>query len=397
MRLTLACLLLAAGLGCGRARDAREQSGRSGASGALAVAKGPFERRLLLSGEIDAVASAELKVPRIPMGRVTVRWLAGDGVPVKPGDKLAELDNANFVAQVRERTLSVSQSETELKRQQWQNELDESDRALEVERKRAALRRAEIDADLPEGILPKRDYLEKQMAVRKARADLERAEETLATQRRTAALDLQQKRISLEKVRRELLLAQQMIDALTLRAPADGTIIVGEHWEGRKLQVADELPVGHTIVRMPDLKQIRVKAALSDVDDGRVAAGMPAEIVLDAYPDRVLKGQVLEIAAVAREATERSLRRVFQVSVGIDGTEDATPRPGMSARVEVIAHRESAALLVPRETLELGEGTPAVRLADGSRRPVTLGPCNASACVVMSGVQAGEPLKRSAP
>jgi multidrug resistance efflux pump len=55
--------------------------------------------------------------------------------------------------------------------------------------------------------------------------------------------------------------------------------------------------VGHTVARLPDLQQIRVKAWLSDVDDGRVEADMPAEVYLDAYPDRVLKGKVLEIAS----------------------------------------------------------------------------------------------------
>jgi multidrug resistance efflux pump len=330
------------------------------------------------------------------MGRVTIRWLASDGATVQAGDKLAELDNANFVAQVRERALTVSQSETELKRQQWQNELDEGDRRLEVERKRTALRRAEIDADVPAGILPKRDFLEKQMVVRKARADLDKAEDTLTSQRRTAALDLELKRIALEKVRRELQLAQQMIDALTLRAPAAGTVIVGDHWEGRKLQVADEIPVGHCVARMPDLKQIRVKAWLSDVDDGRVAAEMPTEIVLDAYPDRVLKGKILEIGAVAREASEKSLRRVFQVSVAMDASDDARPRPGMSARVEVIADARDG-VLVPRQALVLEGAGATVQLAGGARQPITVVSCNAEVCVAMSGIEAGAQLRKAAP
>src|SRR3954469_12198923 len=165
------CLLIAA-LGCGQARG-RAPSEPGGKPGELAARRGAFERRVLLTGEIDAVSASELRVPRIPMGRVTVRWLIDDGSAVKAGDKLAELDNANFVAQVRERSLTVSQSETELKRQQWQNELDAGDRQLEVDRKRTALRRAELDADVPAGILPQRDFLLKQMAVRKARADLD--------------------------------------------------------------------------------------------------------------------------------------------------------------------------------------------------------------------------------
>jgi multidrug resistance efflux pump len=291
---------------------------------------------------------------------------------------------------VKERSLTVSTAEVELRRQEWQNELDQTDRVLEVERKRSVLRRAEIDADVPEGILPKRDYLEKQLALRRARADLEKAEEARDSQKRTAELDLGVRKLALEKVRRELQLAEQMIEALTLRAPTAGTVLIGDHWEGRKLQVADEVPVGHTLVRIPDMGQIRVKAWLSDVDDGRVAADMPAEIVLDAYPDRVLRGKIVEIAPVAREVAERSLRRVFQVSVAIDHPEGADLRPGMSARVEVnrraAAGRALGATRGPRARC----GWRGVRLAaDGGRRVVTLGPCNAEACVAMSGVEAG--------
>ena len=263
-----------------------------------------------------------------------------------------------------------------------------------MDRKKTALRRAEIDADVPPGILPQRDFLLKQMAVRKARAELDKAEDTRTSQLRTAALDLSLKRIALEKVRRELDLARQMIDDLTLKAPAAGTVIIGDHWEGRKLQVADEIPIGFNVVRLPDLQQIRVKAWLSDVDDGKVAADMPAEIVLDAYPDQVLKARILELAAVAREASERSLRRVFQVSLAVESAEAAHLRPGMSARVEVVADRRPTAVLVPREALALGEGPAAVTLASGARHAVTVGPCNAQACVT-TGVAAGARLRRA--
>jgi multidrug resistance efflux pump len=400
LRLFLILAVSAVALGpsaCRRSATSRTAEGRARGD-ALRARRGPFERRLLLTGEVDAVSAAELKVPRIAAGRVTIRWLEADGTPVKAGAKVAELDNANFVAQVKERTLTVAQAEGELKRQEWQNQLDGTDRALDVQRKRAVMERARVDADVPEGILPKRDYLEKQLVLKRAQADLERAEETLSSQKRTAELDLSLKKIALEKVRRELTLAEEMIDALTLRAPVEGTVLVGDHWEGRKLQVTDEVPVGHTLIRLPDLRQIRVKAWLSDVDDGRIEANMPAEIVVDAYPDRVLAGRVLDIAPVAREASDRSLRRVFQVNVAIDrppgGDGEAELRPGMSARVEVIADRRPDAVLIPRAALDLSGSTPAVRLASGARGAVVLGPCQAESCVVVSGVEPGMALGR---
>jgi HlyD family secretion protein len=412
-RLVRFLLLLACGasaIGCARARAPAEAARREGApapapaAGAseLAARRAPFERRLLISGEIDAVSAADLKVPRVSAGRSVIRWLEVDGTAVKAGQKVAELDNANFVTQVKERSLAASQAEIDLKRQEWQNGLDGTDRLLQVERMRAIVRRAEVDADVPEGILPKRDFLEKQLALRKAQADLERAQEAHRTQQRTAALDLQMKRVALERIQREVQAAQEMIDALTMTAPADGTIIIGDHFEGRKLQVGDDVQVGHTLVRMPDLKQIRIKGWLSDVDDGKIAVEMPAEIVLDAFPDRSMTGKVLEIAPMAREASERSLRRVFQVSLALDLPGDAREasdlRPGLSARVEVIAQRLPASVLVPRVALATdAPGGPAVRLASGEARAVKLGPCNSADCIIESGIDPGTRLERWLP
>jgi hypothetical protein len=69
-------------------------------------------------------------------------------------------------------------------------------------------------------------------------------------------------------------------------------------------------------------------------------------------------------------------------------------RPGLSARVEVIADRRPDALLVPRAALSLGEGEPQVMLAGGGHQAITLGPCNAEACVA-AGLEPGARLRRA--
>jgi hypothetical protein len=103
---------------------------------------------------------------------------------------------------------------------------------------------------------------------------------------------------------------------------------------------------------------------------------------------------VLEIAAVAREASDRSLRRLFQVSVALDGAGRANLRPGMSARVEVIALRRPDVLLVPRPAVTIDQSGASVRRANGARQVVTLGPCNAQVCVAAAGLEANARLRR---
>jgi multidrug resistance efflux pump len=356
------------------------------------VFRGDFERRLALTGEVDAVAAIELKGPRVPTGRGPLRTLVPEGTEVKEGDIVAELDSSAFVLEMKDRQLQLSQAEIDLQRQLSQNGVLEADKALDVERKRSAVLRAEVDADVPEGILPKRDYLDKQLILRRMRVDLERAEDALTLQRKGAENDIEVKRIAIEKLRRAMTEAEKAMVTLTLRAPAAGTVIVGDHpEERRKLQEGDEVFMGLTIARVTSSRARRVRALLIDVDDGKIAAGMPARVVLDAYPQRTFAAVVRDIAPVARTPgdTRGAQRRVFTVSVDLENAEDPVLRPGLSARVEVLLEQQRNALLAPRTAIDWSEATPHARLPGKKLVPVALGGCNREVCVVREGLSEG--------
>jgi HlyD family secretion protein len=374
-------------------------SAAGGGEGPLALRRGDFERRLPLTGEIDAVAPLELKVPRVPNGKVPIRYLAAEGAEVKAGELVVELDSTSFVLEIKDRTLQLSQAEIDLERQISQNGVAEADRALEVERKRAAVKRAEVDADVPEGILPQRDYLEKQLALARARADLEKADEALAAQRTTAAADVKLKRIAVEKLRRAADIAQQAVSTLALHATAPGTVIISDHQEERrKLQEGDEVFMGMTVVRVTSSNARRVRAWLADADDGKIAAGMAARVVLDAHPDRVFQGSVRDISPVARTPGDRQAqRRVFTVNVDLDEADTGTLRPGLSARVEVLTERKANVLLLPRPAVAWTADGPRALLADGGEVVVALGGCNRDVCLVTGGLDMAARLRRALP
>lgn len=383
-------------VGCG---DAAERGLKTaGKAPALMAREEAFERRVLLTGEVDAVAAAELKVPAVENGRAPLRWLAANGAEVKKGDLVAELDNAAFATELQQKVLQVSQAESELQRQQSQAALTASERVLDVERKRIAMEKARLNADMPADLFSKRDVIEAKLAFTKAETEWLRAKESLAVQRRTAALDHDIQKLALQKVQRELKVLEEGILNLSLRAPLDGVVLVGNHPEGRPLQVGDEVWMGMTVARMPDLRQIRVKAWLADVDDGQIAVGMPAEVVVDTYPDQKHAARVDSISTIAREPMQKSLRRVFEVSLTLEGnTKHEHLRPGLSARVEVIASKLDKAVVVPRAALVPKGSHINVITAEGQETTVTLGTCNSRVCVVKEGLAADTRLQAPAP
>jgi multidrug efflux pump subunit AcrA (membrane-fusion protein) len=137
---------------------------------------------------------------------------------------------------------------------------------------------------------------------------------------------------------------------------------------------------------------LRVKAILADVDDGKVAVGMPVTVTLDGYPDTPYQGRISAISAVAQESKRQSLRRQFDVIVALDRLDGQRMRPGLSARVVVHRQSQNLALVAPRAAIDFSGKAPRVRLASGTMKDVTIGACNAQDCVVRAGLAEGERL-----
>jgi len=368
----------------------------------LAVRRGDLHPRLLLSGELRAARSLPVVVPASPSFEVQIRWLAEDGSRVAAGKPVVELDNSSLLAKLEEQRMAAATAAAELARIQAQARADEAEKAFGVEQARADLAKARIAAAVPPELLSRRDYQDHQLKRQEAESALSKAKEDLAAQRAKAAADVGVQQIVLDQARREVTVATAALRDLTLRAERDSLVVVAEHpMEGRKFQAGDNVWVGMTVATLPETSSMMVEAALSDVDDGRVAPGMPATCILDAYPGIRYRGRVVEVAGVARESRRTALLRSIAVSIALDPIpprEAARLRPGMSVRAEIDAAPVRGALLVPRAALDLADlsepgAPPRVRLAGGGAAPVRLGPCDAFWCVAASGVQEGEALR----
>jgi HlyD family secretion protein len=392
--LLLGCLATVGILAGCAGEGARAQSSRDGG---LTVRRGAFRQRLILSGDLAAARGEALTVPRTDAFQLTVRWLAVDGSRVKAGDPVVSFDNSQFSSELEEKRLAASQAGSDLETAESELKTSSAERRFNVQKARSEMEKARIAASVPQDILPLREYQDRQLALKKAQSELAKAEEVLATETKasTASVDIQ--RIALTKSQRKIHSAEDSIESLSLKAPRDGMMLVGQHpFEGRKLRVGDSVWPGMSVATLPDLASMIVEASLSDVDDGRVQVGAEVLCTLDAYPTTTYRGRVVDVSPVARESQRNPMLRYFPVRIALDRADPARMRPGMSVRVEVLGPETRDALLVPRAALRFGNGREAPRalLAAGGEAAVRLGPCSASECVVESGLTAGTRLRQ---
>jgi multidrug resistance efflux pump len=392
-RIGLAVALLA--LSCARGGGRTTVAASAAARGpALAVTRGAFEAHAVLTGELVARQAAALYVPETPMWQVPVRWMEADGAEVKKGQRVFEFDNATFASTLEEKKLNLLVSGNDRLRQDADFESLVADKEFAVEQKKTAVAKAEVEAVVPETLRPRREWQEKQLALAKARTELEKAVEDLAASKKAGEADREVWRINYDSARREIAVAERSIAALTLRAPADGILVVSENpRERRKIMVGDSVWPGLAVARIPERAGMQVEAALYDVDDGLIAKGMPAACFLDAEPNRPMKAVVADIAAIAQEPAPNSLRRTLRAVLKLEDPSSVPPRPGTSVRVEVEISKRENVLLAPRASLDFSTKGTRILLAGGGSAEVRLGPCNALLCVVESGAAEGTRLR----
>ncbi len=386
----LAALACAGHLACAGS----ETTPRSRGAAELSVTRGDLTTRMLLTGELIAEDAERLVVPNANIWPVQIRWLAEDGIEVKKGDKLVEFDNSQLAANLEDLRAEVIEAANRLVSRRARAASDEDDEEFRLERKRAAVEKARLEAEVPAGVLAERGRQELQLDYQQAEMELAEAESQLEAQRRAGRSEIEIERIKLARAEAEVARSEERLELLTLHASRDGILVLESHpREGRPLHEGDGVFPGSVVGRLPDLSTMMVAARLFDVDDGRVVPGMRVVATLDAFPEVSFAGTVREIDQIADQSSPRSPRRFFRTKIDLDRVDVERMRPGMSVKV-LIEQRHEDVLLVPRESLDWSAQGPRAFKEGGIWASVSLGACDAMACVVESGLDESVALAR---
>lgn len=374
-------------LTCACAETARTRSGEPVAT--AVVTRRTLEDSFLLTGELQAVRSEELTVPRLEGGRVQVKWVAEDGAEVQAGETVVELDNTQVAQSLEEKRLRLTQSQISFEQREASLEAEGSQKRLEKEKARIEAEKARIEAAVPAELRARKEWHEKQQALLRAEAQLQKTTSALRTFEQSSASDLQVLKITRDKAEREVQAALASLKQLAMLAPRHGIVIIGRSpMEDRTIQVGDNMWPGWRIASLPDLAAMEVLAFLPEVDDGRVVPGQEARVVLEADLTRCFKGKVEDVAAVAQDARYAG---GFKVRVSLEETDPKVMRPGLSARVEVVRRVFDNALVLPRQAVQRSEKSWVAR-RPGSSDPVQLkvAACLPLECVIEGGLKEGE-------
>jgi hypothetical protein len=183
-----------------------------------------------------------------------------------------------------------------------------------------------------------------------------------------ADLLTQEASFSLEDQRLKRL--QRNIEHCKVSAPGDGILVYANqtnNW-GMVTDVIDEgvtLREKQPIFNLPDPLHMRVRAKINESKVALVQTGQAANVFVDAFPDRPLKGVVAEVTPISIPIRGSDVR-IYYANIDIKEGFDAL-RPGLSAEIIVEVERRENVTRVPIDAIRWSSGRPYVAVQDRGR------------------------------
>lgn len=208
---------------------------------------------------------------------------------------------------------------------------------------------------------------------------------------------------------------ERQITNCTIRAKAPGLVIYGTGGAGDAFRamrgrgaggsgiIAEGEVVfqGQTLISMPDTAAMVAEIGVHETEVDKVTPGQPATIVMDAFPDRVLHGKVLEVAPLPdqQRGWMNPDLKIYTTLVQIDGTHDFL-RTRMSCKVEILVRELHDVIVVPIQVVANRQGRKVCYVAtpQGPQpREVQTGAFNDTFVQIVSGLEAGEEVLLNPP
>jgi multidrug efflux pump subunit AcrA (membrane-fusion protein) len=228
-----------------------------------------------------------------------------------------------------------------------------------------------------------------------------------------------------------VVLAQQTVDALTIKAPVAGVVQLGgpassgssglssqlsqlpssvqgqaaqllggsanDSTASTTISLGTPVSTGTTLATVTDGSTLTLSADVDETDVLLVRRGVSATVELDAVPDATYTATVQSVGQTPTTSAEGGVTYRVRLALGTGATPDKSaapkPRPGMSAVVDMLVRDAKNALSVPSSAV-IHDGARDFVWADDNRVArkayVTLGAQGDSAVQVLSGLQQGQ-------
>lgn len=356
---TVICLVSVFFTGCG-------DSGNEGQETAEAM-RGDLVISVDVSGNLEMPRKTDLSFGTSGMVKAI---MVEEGDRVVEGETLAKLDAPSLEA-------SVAMAELNL--EQTIYPYYSYTHARDVPGIWLALDEAKDDLEEAQGLLDEGKIDEAQLLLEQVEQSLDKAKEK--SKSRVWSLPLSVKMVELQ-----LDQAQAELDKTIITASFDGVVAAVYIREGQQLSA---MTYANPAIGLIDPSEIKMNGVIDEIDVPKVKLGQEAIVILDALPDKEVKGR---ITFISPESTTEMGVVFYKTTITLENPDEEL-KDGMSATAEIIIEQHNDVLLIPNRAIQGSWENPFVEVVTDEqieKRQISIGLSDGIYTEVLSGLEEGE-------
>ena len=356
---TVICLVSVFFTGCG-------DSGNEGQETAEAM-RGDLVISVDVSGNLEMPRKVDLSFGTSGMVKAI---MVEEGDRVVEGETLAKLDAPSLEA-------SVAMAELNL--EQTIYPYYSYTHARDVPGIWLALDEAKDDLEEAQRLLDEGKIDEAQLLLEQVEQSLDKAKEK--SKSRVWSLPLSVKMVELQ-----LDQAQAELDKTIITASFDGIVTAVYIREGQQLSA---MTYANPAIGLIDPSEIKMNGVIDEIDVPKVKLGQEAIVILDALPDKEVKGR---ITFISPESTTEMGVVFYKTTITLENPDEEL-KDGMSATAEIIIEQHNDVLLIPNRAIQGSWENPFVEVVTDEqieKRQISIDLSDGIYTEVLSGLEEGE-------
>ena len=292
------------------------------------------------------------------MGRITHLYVA-EGDRVHKGEMVATIENVQQEANVNGQEAAIASAQTDIAAYIAAEKTAQAN----LQHAQADLEQKKLDWDRAQALYKDGIDSKQQYDAAKAAYDLDVADIAQAeAQLNQAKANTDSARGRMHTQEADLKVNQDLYNRTIAVAPFDGIVTNEPPREGEMVVTGIQNTEGSTLMTIADMSVVTADVKVDETDIVNVQLGQPAEITVDALPNKVFKGHVTEVGdqallrstgvATSQSTTGTEEAKDFRVVVTLDGTFDDL-RPGLSCTAKITTAHKTNVLALPIQALTM--------------------------------------------
>lgn len=299
-----------------------------------------------VTGTTEAMRMRAIVAPMLEgqqLGSLTITKLTPSGTRVRKGDLLVDFDRQaqmrDFIDKQDEYQKLANQAVQEQAKEDAARAKDET----EIQQAESNFSKAQLEMQKVE-LFSRIDAEKAQQTLEEAKATLQQLRATFDLKRKSAHSAVRLIEIQRDRAQQVMEHAHANAESMEIKSPIDGVVVLNTIWKQGKMgqvQEGDQVRPGVTFMQVIDPSSMQVRAFVNQEDFLSLRSGAAARIHLDAYPELVFPGKLVEMAPIARSGDFSTKLRAFAVVFSIGGS-DPKLMPDLSAAVDVTLITQAA-------------------------------------------------------